>query len=69
MRHSLRNNSDLARCLVASVTVRAVGWRVKILGDESLNLEISDGLMADGTGAGEDRGMKRENPWTWEFEL
>ena len=69
MRHSLRNNSDLARCLVASATVRAVGWRVKILGDESLNLEISDGLMANGTGAVEDRGMKRENPWRWEFEL
>ena len=62
MRHSPRNNSGLARCLVASATVRAVGWRVKILGDESLNLEISDGLMADGTGAGEDRGMEKENP-------
>ena len=49
--------------------MKAVGWREKILGDESLNLEILDGLMADGTGDGEDRGMKRENPWRWEFEL
>ena len=49
--------------------VRAVGWREKIFGDESLNLEILDGLMADGTSDGEDRGMKRENPWRWEFEL
>ena len=69
MRHSPRNNGGLARWLVASVTVRALGWREKILGDESLNLEISDGLMADGTGDGEDHGMKRENPWRWEFEL
>ena len=49
--------------------MRAVGWREKILGDESLNLEISDGLvreknstMAGGTGDGEDRGMEKENP-------
>ena len=52
------------------MTVRVVGWREKILGDESLNLEISDGLMreknskmAGGAGDGEDRGMERENPW------
>ena len=69
MRHNPRNNGDLARWLVASTTVKAMGWREKILGDESLNLEISDGLMADGTGDGEDHGMKRENPWRWEFEL
>ena len=49
--------------------MRTVGWREKILGDESLNLEISDGLMADGTGDGEDHGMERENPSRLEFEL
>ena len=70
MRHSPRNNSGLARWLVALATVRAVGWREKILGDESLNFEILDRLvreknsmMAGGTGDGEDRGMERENPW------
>ena len=47
-----------------------MGWREKILGDESLNFEISDGLvrgknsmMAGGTSDGEDRGMEKENPW------
>ena len=70
MRHSPRNNSGLARWLVALATVRAVGWREKILGDESLNFEILDRLlreknstMAGGIGDGEDRGMERENPW------
>ena len=50
--------------------VRIMGWREKILGDESLNFEISDGLvrgknsmMAGGTSDGEDRGMEKENPW------
>ena len=50
--------------------MRTVGWREKILGDESLNFEISDGLVreknstiAGGTDNGEDRGMERENPW------
>ena len=70
MRHSLHNNGGLARWLVAPATVRAMGWREKILGDESLNFEISDGLvreknstMAGGIGNDEDRGMERENPW------
>ena len=26
-------------------------------------------MMAGGTGDVEDRGMERENPWRWEFEL
>ena len=50
--------------------MRTVGWREKILGDESLNFEISNGLvreknsmMAGGTGDGEDRGMEEEKPW------
>ena len=50
--------------------LRTVGWREKILGDESLNFEISDGLvrgknsmMAGSTSDGEDRGMEKENPW------
>ena len=70
MRHSPRNNGGLARWLVGSATVRAVGWREKILGDESLNYEISNRLVreknstiAGGTDYGEDRGMERENPW------
>ena len=70
MRHSPRNNGDLAQWLVALATERAVGWREKILGDESLNFEISDGLvrgknsmMAGSTSDGEDRGIKKENPW------
>ena len=70
MRHSSRNNGGFARCLVTLATVRTVGWREKILGDESLNFEISDGLvreknstMAGGTGDGEDRGMEEEKPW------
>ena len=70
MRHSSRNNGGFARWLVTPATVRTVGWREKILGDESLNFEISDGLvreknstMAGGTGDCEDRGMERENPW------
>ena len=52
------------------MTVRTVGWREKILGDESFNFEILDGLvreknstMAGGTSDGEDRGMEKENPW------
>ena len=70
MRHSPRNNGDLAQWLVAWATERAVGWREKILGDESLNFEISNRLvreknstMATGTSHGEDHGMERENPW------
>ena len=70
MRHSLHNNGGLAQWLVAPATVRAMGWREKILGDESLNFEISNGLvreknsmMAGGTGDGEDRGMEEEKPW------
>ena len=70
MRHSSRNNGGFARWLVTPATVRTVGWREKILGDESLNFEISDGLvreknstMAGGIGNDEDRGMERENPW------
>ena len=70
MRHSLRNNGGFARWLVAPATVRVMGWREKILRDESLNFEILDGMvreknstMAGGTGDGEDRGMERENPW------
>ena len=70
MRHSLHNNGGLAQWLVAPATVRAMGWREKILGDESLNFEISDGLvreknstMAGGTDDGEDRGMEEEKPW------
>ena len=70
MRYSLHNNGGLAQWLVAPATVRAMGWREKILGDESLNFEISDGLvreknstMAGGIGNDEDRGMERENPW------
>ena len=50
--------------------MRTVGWREKILGDESLNFEISNRLvreknstMAGGIGDGEDRGMEKENPW------
>ena len=50
--------------------MRTMGWREKILRDESLNFEILDGMvreknsmMAGGTGDGEDRGMERENPW------
>ena len=50
--------------------MRTVGWREKILGDESLNFEISNGLvreknsmMAGGTGDGEDCGMEEEKPW------
>ena len=45
-----------------------MGWREKILGDESLNFEISDGLvrgknsmMVGSTNDGEDRGMEKEN--------
>ena len=56
--------------MVALATVRTVGWREKILGDESFNFEILDGLvreknstMAGGTSDGEDRGMEKENPW------
>ena len=70
MRHSLRNNGGFTRWLVAPTTVRVVGWREKILRDESLNFEILDGMvreknstMAGGTGDGEERGMERENPW------
>ena len=70
MRHSSRNNGGFARWLVASATVRVVGWREKILRDESLNFEILDGMvreknstMAAGTNHGEDHGMERENPW------
>ena len=70
MRHSPRNNGDLAQWLVALATKRAMGWREKILGDENLNFEISNRLvreknstMAAGTSHGEDHGMERENPW------
>ena len=70
MRHSSRNNGGFARWLVAPATVRVVGWREKILRDESLNFEILDGMvreknstMAGGTDDGEDRGMEGENPW------
>ena len=70
MRHSSRNNGGFARWLVTPATVRTMGWREKILGDESLNFEISDGLvreknstMAGGIGDGEDRGMVRTMGW------
>ena len=50
--------------------MRTVGWREKILGDESLNFENSDGLVreknstvAGGIGDGEDRRMVRTMGW------